>query len=238
ILDKVAVPFLAVVIILLSSKMALIILTLGTLIYFFGFKGWGFLRNLKILILVLASLVAVVFISRQMTNRFLEEKRSNIEEILKKKQFGRIYLWTGTTIRVFHLRLLKEQMEDDKIFWNGYGVFASRIDLKERHKKYDTYKGFHDYNYHNQYAQIMAELGIAGLLFLIGMLILMARSGIARSDYFTLVFALMMIFIFTSESFLWVQRGLVFFMIFYGLLARLDIAPKKTTFKAKNLLKS
>ena len=129
-------------------------------------------------------------------------------------------MWTGTSFRLFQLRLLKEQIEEDNIFWKGFGLFASRVDLEKKHKSYNTYKGFYTYNYHNQYAQIMAESGIIGFLILIIFLFLNFKNAYLSLNYTFIYISFILIVTFFTESFLWVQRGLIFTTIFTSLFNR------------------
>ena len=121
---------------------------------------------------------------------------------------------------MFQLRLLKEQIEEESILLNGFGLYASVEDLKKRHLQYDTYFEFHKYNYHNQYAQILSETGILGLLLLFIILGVLGRKSIKSKDYGYIMFTVMIISFFLTESILWRQRGLFLFVILYCLYNR------------------
>ena len=70
-------------------------------------------------------------------------------------------------------------------------------------------------NFHNQYVQTFADLGILGFLLVIIMLAINLKNGLAKKDFIHIAFAIVMISLFLTESFLWRQRGVVFFTIFY-----------------------
>ena len=72
-------------------------------------------------------------------------------------------------------------------------------------------------NFHNQYIQNFAELGVIGFVFLILMLALNVKNAFISKDFIHIAFAILMISLFLTESFLWRQRGVLFFMIFYCL---------------------
>jgi hypothetical protein len=142
---------------------------------------------------------------------WIKDKKGNIRTIHKN----------GITKRI-----LKEQLSQDNIILTGYGLFASRENLEQRHKNFNTYFGYHNYNYHNQYAQTISESGIIGLILLILLLGTNIYKAI-RSHYFLFIsFSILIILWFATESVLWVQRGVVFFSVFYCLFAHLDYKKK------------
>ncbi|NIK90862.1 hypothetical protein GZ212_01755 [Mangrovimonas sp. CR14] len=228
-----ALIFLLFLLILLSSKSILFCTILGTLL--FGFRQFYF-KRIKFLKLVFGGiliLLIISFSSKEILKRVEEElvinsrEKISLQQVLEKDHFSKVYPWTGTSIRLFQLRLLKEQIQEKRIFLKGFGLFASRDDLKKRHLKYGTYKGYHLYNYHNNYAQTFAESGIFGL-FLILLIIALNVLMAIRSKYFLFIFFSILIPIwFFTESVLWVQRGLFFFIIFYCLFNRSIFTVRK-----------
>ena len=208
--------FLSLLIILLSSKTILFVLVLGFIIYVFSFR----LSRVKLISMMLIGVAIVGFASKKTIERLIFEKETKINEVWTKKEFGQVYLWTGTSIRLLQLRILKEQMEEESIFWKGFGLFASKDNIKKRHLVFNTYPGFHNYNYHNQYAQIFSETGIIGLFFTFCMLIILFVKAFKSKSYLLLMFALTISFVFFTESFLWRQSGLFLFIILYCLFIR------------------
>jgi O-antigen ligase len=213
--------FFFTIIILLSSKLIFIITTVCATVYLFlAFK------NKKLLILLTIFSIVLVFSSNRISIRFQEELNTNVSEVLNNERFNQVYPWTGTSIRILQLRILKEQLSQDNIILTGYGLFASRENLEQRHKNFNTYFGYHNYNYHNQYAQTISESGIIGLILLILLLGTNIYKAI-RSHYFLFIsFSILIILWFATESVLWVQRGVVFFSVFYCLFAHLDYKKK------------
>lgn len=131
---------------------------------------------------------------------------------------------------MFYLRLLNEQINENQIFWKGFGLFASKKNIIKRHKKYNTYYTFHVNNYHNQYAQIFSEAGIFGLLMLLLMLFHMIKVALLSKNHFWLFISFSFALIFMTESLLWRQRGLFLFIILYCLLINtkhLDVFKNK-----------
>lgn len=213
--------------ILLSSKMIIIILFLASILLVS--KKRLFQRNKKRVLLTVIIIIGVLSIaSLGLSKRFLSERHTAITEVLNKEKFGKVYYWTGTSIRIFQLRLLKEQLEEEPILLKGFGLFASKNNLRKRHESYDTYQHFHTYNYHNQYAQTLAELGIIGLLIVIFMLLEIWKIALKKREFFFIMFCLLMTMIFLTESVLWRQRGLFLFIGLYSFLSKTDFIKNNT----------
>ena len=82
-------------------------------------------------------------------------------------------------------------------------------------------------NFHNQYIQVFSELGVFGFLLLLIMLTLSIRNAIGSKNYFHIAFSVLMISLFITESFLWRQRGVTFFIVMYCVL-NIKIKSEKT----------
>jgi len=207
--------------------MILFILVIVLVVYSLYFKPFSYFKNIKLIFIAILVTLVVILISSRVINRFFEEKTTNIQEILYKQKFNKIYPWTGTSIRLLQLRILHEQIEEESIFWQGFGLFTSRDNLKKRHLKFNTYFGYHTYNYHNQYAQIFSEAGIFGLLLLVLMLFYNFKKALKTKNFLFISFAIIIPIVFLTESFLWVQRGIIFFTVFYCLLNRTNFNSLK-----------
>ena len=225
-IDYLGLFLLLIFILLLSSKTIIATLLLGNIIYFIFYKGIRTLKTTKSIGILLLVILVLTFTSREVVNRISVEIKANLEEVLHKEKFNRVYPWTGTSIRLLQLRNLKEQIEEDNIFWKGFGLFASRENLRERHLAFNTYYGYHEYNYHNMYAQIFSELGIFALLLLLGLLGLGVKKSFQTKSFIMFMFYFLMIMIFISESFLWVHRGVLFFTLFCCIFCRIDLIKK------------
>lgn len=219
-LDKFGIIFFIGLILLLSSKMILLILVLILVIHMVYFGKFYFFSNFKTMLIILFGLIIVGLTSTQVINRFLKEKSTNIDEVLYSEKFNKIYPWTGTSIRLLQARILCEQIDQESILWKGFGLFASRENLKKRHLEFNTYYGYHSYNYHNQYAQFLSELGVFGLM---GLILLLSTNFLRalKSKWLVFIaFAITIPLLFLTESFLWVHRGVIFFILLYCLFNR------------------
>ncbi|WP_411893949.1 O-antigen ligase family protein [Winogradskyella sp. A2] len=235
--DFLGLLFLAILIMLLSSKTVIATFIVCNLLYFLLFIGFGKLKSIKGISLLLILLMMFFFTSKKILERIVVEKTSNVEEVWKREKFNRIYPWTGTSIRILQLRNLRDQIKEDNIFWKGFGLFSSRENLKQRHLTFNTYYGYHSYNYHNMYAQALSELGIIGLLILLGILFFGFKKAMSVSSFFMFTFYFIMFTVFITESFLWVHRGVFLFVIFNTLFFKVKF-QKSNQGENKNLHKT
>jgi hypothetical protein len=147
----------------------------------------------------------------------------SIYEAWNNKEFYPNAFFPGTAFRVYQARLFLEFLNEEPIFWKGFGLNASLVKMEEKGKKYNVFlgdnsqEGYQKKNFHNQYIQNFAELGVVGFLILIIILSLNIKNAIKSKDFVHIAFAILMISLFLTESFLWRQRGVLFFMIFYCL---------------------
>lgn len=230
-------------IILLSSKNITIIFVVLNIVYFIYYSKIANKMRLRNIIIVLS--VLVVFLTYgKIKDRFILEFQSNtknsitsnvinglpegvhyvsIYEAWNNDSFTPNDFFPGTSFRVYQSRLFAEFLKEDKIFWKGFGLNASYLKLEEKGKKYNVFlgnedvEGYQKKNFHNQYLQVFAELGLVGFIILILMLVMSLRKAIQNKDFLHISFTILMISLFLTESFLWRQRGVVFFTAFYCL---------------------
>ena len=201
-------------------------------------------RNLSILTLILVA----IFSFGKIKNRFLVEFQSNtktsvshsvyneadegvnyisIIEAWNNEKFSHADYFPGTAFRVYQFRMFLEIFSEEPLFWKGLGLNASQPKLLEKEKKYELYPGYGLFNFHNQYVQNFAELGFIGFLVLITILAINIKNAFKRKDFIHISFAILIISLFLTESFLWRQRGVVFFTIFYCLFNTTILHNKK-----------
>lgn len=223
-LDYLGLIFLGALIMLLSSKIIIIGFIFGNISYFFWFKGHKTLNPKKAIVAAVVATGILYFTSKEFVDRLLIETSTNLEEVIKKEKFNKVYPWTGTSIRLLQIRILKKQIKENQIFWKGFGLFASKDNLKQQHIEFNTYYGYHSYNYHNQYAQVLAELGIFGLGVLSFMLFYGLKKSAEERHFLMFIAFFLVLMVFITESFLWVQRGLFIFIIIYTVFNKLNFS--------------
>ena len=232
-------------ILLLSSKNIIIILMLLILIYIFFFSKSAHKMRLRNLI-IFGLLIGIIFSIGRIKDRFKVEFQTNTDKSLSTNVIEGIpggvhYVsikeaWTnptfspndyfnGTAFRVYQFRIFKELIFENNIFFTGFGLNASYPKIKEKAVHYNLYmgkgneedSGYQSKNFHNQYVQNFAELGIFGFLLILVLLFINTKNAIKSKDFVHFAFAILMISLFLTESFLWRQRGVVFFTMMYCL---------------------
>ena len=205
-------------IVLLSSKM--IILLLGILSVFVGLKR---IRSLKIKILFLSvfSLLCVALLNViKINERVNDEIQSNFVEVLTTEKFNHVYFWTGSSIRLFQGRVFWELLQQDKKWILGYGFNSSQEYIKTKHKKYNIYPGFKEYNFHNQYIQTIAELGLMGLIAFSIVFYFIVKNALETKSTWAFLMVLLFATVFMTESYLVRQRGIIYFLFYYCLIIK------------------
>ena len=237
--DRICMLILSIFILLLSSKNIIVVFILLIV----ARELYNLFRNKKIsymLLLIIPVGLAIVFFTSNIADRFLIEFQSNekaatvnqsfnqgqvlnvsVAEAWNTEKFRDNQYFPGTAFRVYQLRIFTELLQEEPIFFTGYGLNAtdSKILAKAREHTIfmgnETHEGYHDKNFHNQYIQFFAELGIFGFLLIVVMLGITLFKGLQRRDFVHICFAVLMISLFLTESFLARQRGIIFFTAFY-----------------------
>lgn len=243
--DKLIMPILALFIILLSSKNIIVIFFI--LLIFKVLFSKNYLNKKQLYLFGLVFLIVSGFLFNKVKDRFLLEIESNakdnsvnstyengalvynvsINDAWNKDKFNHNDFFPGTALRVYQARVFFELLQEENITFTGYGLNASWAKLKEKRIQHNLYPGYENFNFHNQYIQNFAELGVVGFLLLVIMVILTLKNGSKSKDFIHISFAILMISLFLTESFLWRQRGVVFFTVMYCLVNS-KIAPNKS----------
>lgn len=230
-------------IVLLSSKNIILVFIILILIHFFFYSKSANkmrLRNIFLFLIV----IGFVFSFGKIKERFQLEFQINSDKSLSsnvikglpegvhnvsiveawtKEKFTPNDFFSGTAFRAYQTRLFFDFLKEDNIFWKGFGLNASYKKIEEKGKYYNVFQGteniegYQKKNFHNQYIQVFAELGIIGFLILALILYFNLKNAVKNKDFIHIAFAVLMISLFLTESFLWRQRGVVFFITFYCL---------------------
>lgn len=232
-------------ILLLSSKNIILVVLFLLLINIFFFSKTAHKLRLRNLI-IFGLLLGIIFSIGRIKDRFKVEFQTNtdkslsanvvegipsgvhyvsLKEAWSNPTFTPNDYFNGTAFRVYQLRIFIELINENKVFLTGFGLNASYPKIKEKAIHYNLYmgekndsdSGYQSKNFHNQYIQNFSELGIFGLILLLIMLIANIKNAIKSKDFVHFTFAVLMISLFLTESFLWRQRGVVFFTLLYCL---------------------
>ncbi len=239
--DKVVLGILFLMVFLLSSK-NIIVVFIGLLVcYHLFYSKTSKKMRLKNLILLITLLLFLPFVGK-IKERFKEEYEtimtdSSVNDVISKDS-GTVYnvsikqAWTnktfqpndyfpGTAFRVYQFRIFIELLQEESIFWKGFGLDASYPKIAEKGVHYnlflgdETQEGYQTLNFHNQYVQVFAELGIFGFVGLLAMVFLTIRNAVKSKNFIHTAFSVLIISLFFTESFLWRQRGITFFILMY-----------------------
>jgi O-antigen ligase len=243
IINKIISVLLFTFIVLLSSKNIILVFILLIFIHFFFFSKSANKMRLRNIFLFLI-IIVFVFSFGKIKERFQLEFQTNsnkslssnvikglpegvhnvsITEAWSNEKFTPNDFFPGTAFRVYQARLFFEFLQEENIFWTGFGLNASYKKLEEKAVYYNVFQGtdkiegYQKKNFHNQYFQVFAEVGIFGFLILALILYINLKKAINNKDFIHIAFAILMISLFLTESFLWRQRGVVFFTLFYCL---------------------
>lgn len=231
---------LAVLLILLSSKNVIVIFGLLLLAQLLWRPGFGRWKKAGAIAALITILLLPILLFPHISYRFRQEIESAFSANTANEQQQNVYnvsipeAWSnthfeqhdyfpGAAFRVYQFRIFCEFLHEEPIFWGGFGLNASFSKIGDKAADYNLFKGdgvrkgYHGKNFHNQYIQNFAELGIFGLLILIAMLVITLRNGVKSKDFVHISFAVLMISLFLTESFLWRQRGVMFFTAVYCL---------------------
>lgn len=161
----------------------------------------------------------------------------SMKEAWENDKFEQTDFFSGASFRVYQFRMFLEIMKEENVFFQGLGLNASYKMLEEKGLKYnvfqgnETTEGYQKKNFHNQYIQVFSELGFIGFVFLILILFVNLKNALKNKDFTHIVFAILMISLFLTESFLWRQRGVVFFTVFYCLFNTIHLSEKENKIK-------
>ena len=219
---------LAVFLILLSSK-TIIIATLAV-VMFFTIRTKLLNIKLKSIIYAFSLIIGVLFISSKINSQFFSELFPRFNEIKTKNSFGKGYYFNGSELRILYTRFLVELEKEEDVFFTGFGLNATQQKLNEKCIEYDLYEGYgKTYNFHNQYNQSLAEIGIFGLLAILGILYFGFRLGLKNQSKFSIAVLIIFATLMTTESVFNRQQGIYFFLIVYLVLLHLDILSRDET---------
>lgn len=233
----IAALFMMGLIVLLSSKTIIIIDVLLIVVWFLFYSSYS--RKLRIVaaVLFLGAVITAGYFSK-IKERIAAEYSPNagtaqtdargmhhvtIREAWEKEKFSVNDYFNGTAFRVYQIRIFTEMLQDEPILFTGYGVNVSLKKVEEKGIEHSVFNGDADHyaynkqNFHNQYIEAFADLGIIGFLLVLAMVLMNLKNSFATKDFVHIAFAILMIALLLTESFLWRQRGVVFFTIFYCL---------------------
>ncbi len=205
---------LAAIIFLLSARAQLIaffgITYFGIILFFFSQKKW--LQG--ILVLTLSALIGVAALqfSPRVKERIVSMKNETVTFFSGNK--GE---YNSVSLRFMIWESGVEVIKQNLLFGTGTGDAKDKL-KEEALKKNYTVLVERDLNYHNQYFQTMAAIGLPGLLLLLSSIVVGFAYGVKKQDYLCLSFFIIFTISCLTESVLERQTGVIFYSFFSALL--------------------
>ena len=213
-----------------ASKNVLVVTTaflLAGLIY----KLFKNRLKLKEILLFLSILIvaAIAFISvPSIGNRISELTQLNgMENYYKikhgeKLDYRHIANFNGTSMRItFWDVALNKQRRDSQLIL-GYSPGDRRAVINKEFYRVSLNPWYENYNLHNQFIQILVELGIIGLIIYFLLHIGFIINALKNRNFVLLAFVIGIVFFQLTESIIERNKGIVFVVFFLLLLARLN----------------
>jgi O-antigen ligase len=236
IFDKIGLFMLLIFILLLSSKNIIFVDLALVIVYFFFFSSVSKKIKAAIVFSIIALSISSIFFISPIRDRFMIEFETvfvdatlsktngdkqnpiyniSLNQAWSQDRFQQNNFFPGAAFRVFQIRIFKDMLQEEGVFFRGFGLDATQDKVKEKIKEYNLHSSYGEFNFHNEYVQIFSELGFFGFLIVISMLFFTIKKGILNKDFIHIAFALTMIVLFLTESFLSRQRGIIFFIVIY-----------------------
>ncbi len=129
----------------------------------------------------------------------------------------------GLNLRIIQARLGLEILSENESWLTGVGISKSQYLLNNKYLEYGIYTGYSgtpdtgylNYNFHNQFVEILVRSGIIGLLLLLFMFLMIIKIPLNRRFVSNWIIFLIFMF-FLTESVLERQQGIVYFCIIYS----------------------
>lgn len=249
----VALGILLLLIILLSSKNVLVVLLFLMLIYHLFFTSFNKKKAvISITIVVITSFILVNI--KQVRDRFITEFESeniqnqsneiknlnengirviSVKEAWEMDQFSPNDFFGGAAFRIYQIRVFKELLHENPIFWHGFGFNAVQEKIQQKSIENNVFQGnesqfgYGSLNFHNQYIQYFAELGLVGLIILLLLIFINLKNALKSRDFLHFAFAILLISLFLTECLLHRQRGVVFIVLLFCLFNQKKVKNHK-----------
>lgn len=246
ILERVATLILVILLCLLSSKTIIFIDVLLFVCYYIFFsETHKSIKEVTIFVVSVFLIASLIFVEESRERLMTEYETAFVDNTVNKKvttddmkvynvslkqalhneRFQENNFFPGMALRIFQTRIFIEMLQEQSIVFTGFGFEASQDKIREKAEEHRLPTGYGEFNFHNQYVQTFAELGIVGFIILLLMMYVNIKNAIDNKSFLHIVFSITMIMLFLSESFLCRQRGVMFFITIYCLFNTIN-TPK------------
>jgi O-antigen ligase len=158
----------------------------------------------------------------------LNDLRHTSLKIISQDKYTYDTPFNGLTFRLLQWRFAREILDEKDAWALGTGIGSEQNVLNEHYRNYGVYsgnqdlgdKGYQDYNFHDQFLEILVGTGVPGLILLLLIIAEIIRSS--KKLAFPLPVFLILILFFFTESVLERQAGIIFFCLVSFLPLRND----------------
>lgn len=214
--DYVLIFLLSIFLLALSSKNIIIttlLLTIGSLFI----QKSNFKKTAIISLITFAIILLLTISNNPIKARFINEFSLNTHYIWFNQDFYN-HKFSGFEVRLFQWRLMGEMIQNNQIGILGLGLHNIDYLLNQYFSYYNLYKGYFYINFHNQYLQTLGELGFFGLAILLWIFLKSLFFAYKLRNKYQMVFVLLFMTAFFTESFLCRQKGVFLFAIIHSLI--------------------
>ncbi len=137
-----------------------------------------------------------------------------------------IDFFNGTSLRItFWDLVINKVVDDDKVF-SGLTPGDRRQIMNGVYQQFGLIPYYENYNIHNQFIQVFAELGLFAFLLYLLLHIQLIRTALRHKNYLLLFFIIGLIIFQLTESLIERNHGIVFFCFFLSLLQTLNVTDE------------
>lgn len=205
---------------LLGNRMALLLSSIFLLAFIF--KN---IQSVKIRF-VLLGLFVIIAVTAAVTNPSLKKQVAELTDFSKAsviqldKDSSLERSWGGISLRIAIWTCSWDVIEKNWIHGTGTGDVQDELQAAYEHRKFYFASRYNQYNAHNQYLQQLLSNGILGLVcfalcIIIPLLTVFSRK---RKEYLYLAFLIIFLCTCCTESFLEVNKGIVWYSFFNSVL--------------------
>lgn len=209
----VIIAFFSIIIVLLSSKMGLVTM----LLTYMGFMIWYVLSRKKYLFGIVG--LGLMIISVFAVLHFVPEIRARVENAISAISNDRPDQTNAesTAVRMLVWKAANEVIKKQPLIGTGTGDAKDEL-MKEYNVEGMTGAWQNNLNAHNEYYQVVVTLGVLGFVIFLLHLFLPMRNAFRNRKALYVLFLILVMLNFLTESMLETQAGVMFFAFFNSLL--------------------
>jgi O-antigen ligase len=207
------------ILVLLASKMVIsVLIIISILLLLTYFRSTQVYCKLAAGVLLILLITGSFLFFQQVRGKATDMLHLSMND-LKQEKYAYNYPFNGLNFRLVIWKLSIQHLSSDGLLWFGVGTGDARDylnDVFDQHGLLDG--GYINYNTHNEYVETVLRQGIVGLFFLSFVYLWGLYRAISERNFFLIVFLLIFALSSWSEASLSVNKGIVFFSLYYPLL--------------------